>query len=71
MGGHAAGDVASALVVDSLKRIGPGRSTAQFLSSVKQCLLDANRELYGRGSSISPDRTMGATVVVLVVHETE
>lgn len=64
MGGHAAGDVASILVIDSLKNLAPvGNVTS--LEAVCDALKQANRELYARGSSVSPDHTMGATVTVL------
>lgn len=64
MGGHAAGDIASALVVDRMNRLGP-RDGAPFVDSVREALTDANAELYRRGSAVSPDHTMGATVVAL------
>ena len=64
MGGHSAGDVASALVIDSLKGLAlTGHSSSA--DSVRDTLTRANSELYARGSSISPDQTMGATVTVL------
>jgi serine/threonine-protein phosphatase Stp1 len=67
MGGHAAGDVASTLVIDSLKALAPA---GNFTSSdaVRDTLRWANGELYRRGSSVSPDQTMGATVTVLGIE---
>jgi serine/threonine protein phosphatase PrpC len=65
MGGHAAGDVASALVIDSLKGLVPTGNHVTSVNAVQDALASANGELYRRGSSLSPDRTMGATVTVL------
>lgn len=64
MGGHRAGDVASALVVEEISRVDrvrPGRLSER----VRKAILDANSELYRRGSLVSEDATMGATVTVL------
>jgi serine/threonine protein phosphatase PrpC len=65
MGGHAAGDVASAVVIDSLKGLTPTGYNFTSANAVRDALNWANGELYRRGSSLSPDRTMGATVTVL------
>ena len=64
MGGHAAGDVASALIVERMQAVGirPGEN---FIASVRTALSEANAELYRRGAALSAKTTMGATVVVL------
>jgi serine/threonine-protein phosphatase Stp1 len=65
MGGHAAGDVASALVIDSLVGLTPNGNNSTPMEAVRDTLTRANGELYARGSMVSPDHTMGATVTVL------
>jgi serine/threonine protein phosphatase PrpC len=65
MGGHAAGDVASALVVNFLKGLAPTGKGSTSADSVRDTLVYANNDLYTRGTSVSPDQTMGATVTVL------
>jgi serine/threonine protein phosphatase PrpC len=65
MGGHAAGDVASAVVIASLEDLAPTGNNFTSIDAVRDALLGANGELYRRGSLLSPDRTMGATVTVL------
>lgn len=62
MGGHAAGDVASARVVSAIKSLKGGGTTA---AALRQALLQANEDLVRQGAG-SPERTMGATVTVLV-----
>jgi serine/threonine protein phosphatase Stp1 len=64
MGGHAAGDVASALVVESLGRV-QRRNGSPFIETVKGAIEDANLELHRKGASVSSAHTMGATVTVL------
>src|SRR5882762_5355805 len=61
MGGHAAGDVASALVVGAIRELGPAHPTPAV---VREALKGVNDELLRRAES-SPERTMGATVTVL------
>ena len=65
MGGHAAGEVASALVVDSLSQIEPPGDKPSFVAAVRDALTEANSQLYRRGSALSADRMMGSTVVAL------
>jgi serine/threonine protein phosphatase PrpC len=67
MGGHAAGDVASAVVIESLKGLPPTGDISTSMNAVRDALSSANGDLYRRGSLLSPDRTMGATVTVLGV----
>src|SRR5262249_12321464 len=61
MGGHAKGDVASALVVTAIRDLAVSRATP---AAVRETLKKANAELFRQGGG-SPDRTMGATVTVL------
>jgi protein phosphatase len=68
MGGHAAGDVASSTLVESLARIKPQESAAALLQACENRLIDANtniRELAARrGVAV-----MGTTVVALVIFD--
>lgn len=65
MGGHAAGDVASALVVSAIRSLSVSHATP---AAVRETLKKANDDLFRRGGN-SPDRTMGATVTVLGADE--
>jgi serine/threonine protein phosphatase PrpC len=68
MGGHAAGDVASAALVESLARVKPQNSAAALLHACGERLSDANttiRELaMRRGVDV-----MGTTVVALLIFD--
>jgi serine/threonine protein phosphatase PrpC len=66
MGGHDAGDLASATVVDALKRVSRPQTAADLLVQCTRQLTRANSTLI----NISRERgaTLGTTVAVLLVH---
>jgi serine/threonine protein phosphatase PrpC len=63
MGGHAAGDVASALVVQWLSQLPPGAGK----DAVRAAIEDANQTLWEMGQK--KGRTMGSTVVALAAEK--
>lgn len=65
MGGHDAGDVASALVVERFRRLGGGEpATSQ---QVSEMIGSVNEEIFDAGSTSDGDRSMGTTAVGLVL----
>jgi serine/threonine protein phosphatase Stp1 len=62
MGGHAAGDVASGLVVAAIRQLSRDRLSPD---GIRQALEAVNDDLLARSSAGGQDRTMGATVTVL------
>lgn len=65
MGGHAAGDVASKMVVDTLSRVAAPASLDDFVTDVKQRLQRVNDEL--RKEAVQRQaRVIGSTVVALL-----
>jgi len=66
MGGHDAGDLASATVIEALRSIEPADSAAQLLMSCERRVVGANAALIdiGRGRGA----TIGTTVAVLLTH---
>lgn len=64
MGGHAAGDVASAAVVQALADVTFSRSLLSFINRVKSSLEQVNRDLI---ASSGPGH-MGTTVVLLLAY---
>lgn len=62
MGGHAAGDVASGLVVAAMRQLSRDRVSPD---GIRQTLEAVNDDLLARSSEGGQDRTMGATVTVL------
>jgi len=68
MGGHAAGDYVSNLIVDTLRRIQPSQVLASYADALRASLQDVNRAVRGeatkRGVSV-----MGSTVVLLAARD--
>lgn len=66
MGGHGHGDLASDLVIDGLASIPDAAAEADPLGSLVRALGRANRSVRDRAAALGA-RTMGATVVALIV----
>ncbi len=68
MGGHRAGDVASAMVVEALGKVGPAGSAYALVQAVEAALGDANRRLIDYAAERGAE-AVGSTVVALLAHE--
>lgn len=68
MGGHEAGDVASALVAAAVAKVSPNPRLSVLVDQVETALINVNRELRERSTRDFGGRTMGSTVVTLVVR---
>ncbi|MDE2580859.1 MAG: serine/threonine-protein phosphatase [Rhodospirillales bacterium] len=68
-GGHAAGEVASGMIVATLEAIPPGIGGAELLSQVRARIAATHTELRKEAERRGPDVTIASTVVVLVVRE--
>jgi serine/threonine protein phosphatase PrpC len=67
MGGHDAGEVASAAVVDSLRRLPDYEDLDRLTSAAIEALRQVNDELIRLAQSNGSERTIGTTVVGLLV----
>lgn len=67
MGGHTLGDLASRLVVESLKQMPPAPTLERFMSDARDRLQTVNRQLRSEAASRNV-RIIGSTVVVLLAH---
>jgi len=65
MGGHAAGDLASRLVVQALETVPQHRFLGRAVASLRDCLGDANRRL-GVEARRRGERVIGSTLATLV-----
>ncbi|MGQ7957925.1 PP2C family protein-serine/threonine phosphatase [Pseudomonas sp. SP16.1] len=67
MGGHAAGDFVSSLIVDSLRRVTPAQRLDDYVQALRGCIGEVNQavreEAQRRGVSM-----MGSTLVLLVAR---
>jgi serine/threonine protein phosphatase PrpC len=68
MGGHAAGDEASAAVVAVLAAMKPPADLEDFVDDVKTRLLLADRALRKRAASLGPGAVIASTVVALLAY---
>ena len=69
MGGHAGGDIASQMIVESLRKIPAADKLSGFVNGVEDCLLDANSKLYDMSISGEEQRVIGSTVAALLAYE--
>ena len=69
MGGHDAGEVASALVIEVLSRVGIGRDLTARSARARLMLADAHSELVTLGERGPSQRTIGSTVVALLADD--
>lgn len=65
MGGHAVGDLASRLVIDSLTRLAPPTGMKAFVADARTRLQKANRQLRDEAARRQVQR-IGSTVIVLL-----
>ncbi len=68
MGGHAAGDVASQLIIEKLNALQPADALPRMCDETEQALQAANLELRERSRG-SGNRIMGSTVVFLIIKQ--
>lgn len=71
MGGHEAGDVASAKVADALKSLPIVYSLDELTEAAIGALVAVNRELIHLARSVDSQRTIGSTVVGLAIADNE
>ena len=68
MGGHEAGEVASGMVTDYIKRLNHAESFEGLLESVQMNIEAANSELVEQSAAYDTQRVPGSTVVALVIN---
>lgn len=69
MGGHQAGEVASGMIVESLRRVEGFDSGYALLTNVRQQLERVNQTLIARAAALKPGAVIGSTVVVLMIYD--
>jgi serine/threonine protein phosphatase PrpC len=67
MGGYAAGDVASSMVVNALERIEPKERLSDMVDAVEDALIDVNAGIREYGDVMLDQGTLGSTVVSLLI----
>ena len=69
MGGHAAGDVASQMIVNSLKKIHEGISLDRYIDEIEDRLVTVNEKLIKKGNESKKRTTIGSTVAILLAFD--
>jgi serine/threonine protein phosphatase PrpC len=69
MGGHEAGEVASAAVTDSITNLASNETFEEMLDAVQQSIIEANQQLLIRAETYDSQRAPGSTVVVLLIRD--
>lgn len=69
MGGHEAGEVASAMVIDALRGLPSTNDLDQFAASAGEVLSETNRELIALAQSNGNGGTIGTTIVGLAISD--
>lgn len=68
MGGHEAGDVAAQMIIDALRAISPPPEWQDYIQEVKRILRQVNHRLREESARHYHNRTIGSTVVVLLLR---
>jgi serine/threonine protein phosphatase PrpC len=69
MGGHAAGDVASQMLVGKLSGIDIHDKLSVFVDDVEDRVLEVNRRLHDMSFEGDEPKVMGSTLAALLAHE--
>ena len=69
MGGHDGGDLASQMIVNTLKKIHEGISLERYIDDIEDTLIEVNKKLIQIASERSKRTTIGSTVVMMLAYE--
>ena len=69
MGGHEAGDVASQMVVNTLKEVPEGISLEKYIDDIEDTLIGVNKKLIEIANQGEKPTTVGSTVVAMLAYE--
>ncbi|ASG25430.1 hypothetical protein Y958_29730 [Nitrospirillum viridazoti CBAmc] len=68
LGGHSAGEVASALTVKALDAVMPPLSYGGFVEEVREALVEANDKLRAQAATLGDQALIASTAVVLLIY---
>ena len=69
MGGHAAGDVASQMIVSSLKKVHEGVTLNRYIDDIEDRLIKVNQQLIEKANASKKKSTIGSTVVAMLAYD--
>lgn len=68
MGGHEAGEIASQMIIHAMENLQYADRLSEYVEAVDQQLQEVNRRIQQHSELILEGRTLGSTVVVLIVR---
>src|SRR3972149_10624726 len=68
MGGHSAGDVASQMIVNSLRDVQAGNKLNNYINDIEDRLLAVNKHLLDKAQQSTKSITIGSTVVAMLAY---
>ena len=69
MGGHTAGDFASQLIVNSLKKVHEGLSLERYIDDIENTLISVNEKLIEKANKNAKPTIVGSTVVIMLAYD--
>ena len=69
MGGHAKGDVASQMIVETMKKVHEGVKLESYIDDIEDRLMDVNKRLVAKARESEKKTTIGSTVVLMLAYE--
>jgi len=69
MGGHAAGDVASQMIVSSLGQLNGGEALTRYIDEIDDRLGEVNQQLIKKANESTRRVTIGSTVVIMLAYD--
>lgn len=67
MGGYESGNIASNMIVTTLENLESKPSLSEFIDTVEDSLIDVNQRILEYSDTMLDGRTMGSTVVTLII----
>ncbi len=69
MGGHAKGDVASQMIVESMKKVHEGVKLESCIDDIEDRLIDVNQKLVNKARESEKKTTIGSTVALMLAYD--
>jgi serine/threonine protein phosphatase PrpC len=69
MGGHAKGDLASKMIVETLKQLPPCDSLVKYIDAIENGMQFVNKDLQKRANASVKKMTIGSTLVILLTYD--
>lgn len=69
MGGHAKGDVASQMIVETLRKVHEGTTLARCIDDIEDRIIEVNARLQEKARESTKRITIGSTLVVMLAYD--